>query len=159
MAKRQIPVSFQAALSAAQQATFEKILTLIIPPSDDGRLPGAASYDVWGHIEAHAGAATAKIRTELDAVEALAAERVGVAFAELDEADAHAVVEELRRADRKFMAHLARQTAACYYQQDEVLVAIGMEPRPPFPKGYDVHMGDLSLLDPVRERGRKYREV
>jgi hypothetical protein len=40
-----------------------------------------------------------------------------------------------------------------------VLEAIGMEARAPFPKGFEVEPGDLSLLDPVRRRGRVYREV
>ena len=49
--------------------------------------------------------------------------------------------------------------AQCYYRDDRVMRAIGMEPRAPFPKGYDVEQGDWSLLDPVRARGKIYRDV
>ncbi|MGH7054344.1 MAG: hypothetical protein ACREFK_16060 [Stellaceae bacterium] len=28
--------------------------------------------------------------------------------------------------------------------------SLGMEPRPPYPKGFEVESGDWSLLDPVR---------
>jgi hypothetical protein len=48
---------------------------------------------------------------------------------------------------------------ACYYQDDQVVVALGMEARPPFPKGNVVEPGDLSLLDPVRARKQIYRDV
>ena len=37
--------------------------------------------------------------------------------------------------------------------------SLGMEARPPFPKGYEVEQGDWSLLDPVRARPKMYREV
>jgi hypothetical protein len=65
----------------------------------------------------------------------------------------------LRGEEPSFLARLAQQTVTAYYQDDRVLQAIGMEARPPFPKGYEVPSGDLSLLDPVRARGRVYRET
>ena len=37
--------------------------------------------------------------------------------------------------------------------------SLGMEPRPPFRKGFEVEQGEWSLLEPVRARGRIYREV
>jgi len=37
--------------------------------------------------------------------------------------------------------------------------AIGMELRPPFPRGFEVAQGDWSLLDPVRARGRIWRDA
>ena len=45
-----------------------------------------------------------------------------------------------------------------YYQQDQVLEAIGIEPRPPHPKGYTVPENDLTLLEPVKARGKHYRQ-
>ena len=47
----------------------------------------------------------------------------------------------------------------CYYRDDRVMKAIGMERRPPFPLGFQVETGDLSLLEPVRARGKKYRDA
>lgn len=46
-----------------------------------------------------------------------------------------------------------------YYQDDRVMQSLGMEPRPPFPKGYEVPEGDWSLLDPVRARAPFWRRV
>jgi hypothetical protein len=37
--------------------------------------------------------------------------------------------------------------------------SLGMETRPPFPKGFEVDQGDWSLLDAVRGRAKLYREV
>ena len=47
----------------------------------------------------------------------------------------------------------------CYYRDDRVMRSIGMELRPPFPRGFDVAPGDWSLLDPVRARGRIWRDA
>jgi hypothetical protein len=40
----------------------------------------------------------------------------------------------------------------CYYRDDRVLRSLGLELRPPFPKGYELEAGDWSLLDPVKAR-------
>ena len=40
----------------------------------------------------------------------------------------------------------------CYYRDDRVMLSLGMEPRPQFPKGHVVEQGDWSLLDQVRAR-------
>jgi hypothetical protein len=39
-----------------------------------------------------------------------------------------------------------------------VLRSLGMEPRPPFPKGHTLEQGDWSLLDAVRNRPRLWRD-
>jgi hypothetical protein len=146
-------------LDGARRETLAVVLNLIIPPSDDGRLPGAAEYDVLGHIRDRASSLLPVLREELDRLDALARARHGRPFATLGGAEAEAAVQALRAAEPRFLAGLAAQTASCYYQQDRVLEAIGMEARAPFPKGFEVEPGDLSLLDPVRRRGRVYREV
>jgi hypothetical protein len=38
-----------------------------------------------------------------------------------------------------------------------VVEALGLEPRPPFPKGYEVPPNDPALLDPVRRRAPFFR--
>ena len=146
-------------LSAKQRATLDIALNLIIPPSEDGRMPGAADYDVFAYLCEFAADALPTLERELDELEAIAQATHEVSFASLGEAQAQAIVDERRAADAQFMSELARQTASCYYQQDRVVVGIGMQARPPFPQGYEVRIGDLSLLDPVRARGQVYRDV
>ena len=36
---------------------------------------------------------------------------------------------------------------------------LGMEPRAPFPDGFEVETGDWSLLEPIKVRGKIYREI
>ena len=47
----------------------------------------------------------------------------------------------------------------CYYRDDRVMQAIGMEARPPHPAGYELEAGDWSLLEPVKTRGEIFRKV
>ena len=54
---------------------------------------------------------------------------------------------------------LGRAVLQCYYRDDRVLSALGLEPRAPFPKGHALPSGDWSLLDVVRQRPRMWRDV
>ena len=146
-------------LTDAERETLAAVLDLIIPASDDGTMPGAVELDVHRYLCAAAPDVVPAVRDELARLDRHARERRGRTFASIDSRERAATVEELRAADPAFLAELARQTVMCYYQHDRVLEAIGMEPRAPYPKGYEVAPGDLSLLDPVRRRGRIYREV
>tara|TARA_Y100000588_G_scaffold286222_1_gene304038 strand:- start:28 stop:507 length:480 start_codon:yes stop_codon:yes gene_type:complete len=138
---------------------LDVVLNLIIPPSEDGRLPGAAEYDVWGYICRVAGSHSKTIRDELDRLEQRAYERFGKPLDALEYSVAQSFVDELRALEPEFLADLARQTVSFYYQQDRVLEAIGVEARAPYPQGFEVISGDLSLLDPVRRRGTIYRKL
>ena len=57
------------------------------------------------------------------------------------------------------LAILNRIVLLCYYRDDRVMVSLGLELRPPFPKGHVVEQGDWSLLDPVRTRQPFWRAV
>ncbi|RPI33292.1 MAG: hypothetical protein EHM67_15515, partial [Hyphomicrobiaceae bacterium] len=54
---------------------------------------------------------------------------------------------------------LGRAVLQCYYRDDRVFIALGLEPRPPFPKGHALEQGDWSLLETVRARPRMWRDV
>ena len=57
---------------------------------------------------------------------------------------------QLRETGGEALMYLTRIILQCYYRDDRVVRSLGMEPRPPFPKGFEVEQGDWSLLDPVR---------
>ena len=82
-----------------------------------------------------------------------------VFFVEMSADAADTVLGDLRADNPALCGELARHVANWYYQQDAVLLAIGLEARAPFPRGYDVAAGDLSLLEPVRARAAIYRDV
>jgi len=148
-----------SALTAVQRAILDAVLNLIVPPSADGRMPGAAEVGVPAYLLAEAADALPALREELDELERRARARCARGFAALEQGERRSLVEELRARQPAFLSRLAMETLACYYQHDRVLAGLGMEARPPYPKGYQVVQGDLSLLEPVRARGKIYRDV
>ena len=83
----------------------------------------------------------------------------GGAFADLDEARREAAAAAFQAHGGVPLMTLNRVILQCYYRDDRVVRSLGLEPRPPFPKGYSVEQGDWSLLDPVRRRPRMWRDV
>ena len=152
-------IGSDATLNSAQQRTFVAILDMIIPASDDGRFPSAADMDVLGYIAKTDRQLLDTVRTELDRLNAVSEDLYGVVFGDARETHRQGLLDEIRGAEPQFLGGLALQTVTLYYQDDRVMEAIGMEARSPFPKGYEVVAGDLSLLDPVRARGQVYRDV
>ena len=146
-------------ISPAQRAVLALVVDMIVPPSADGRMPGAAELGVTDYLLSHAAPALPAILADIDRLQALAGERHGSAFEALPAAARQTLVDGLRAAEPAFLERLALETVTCYYQSDRVLALIGVEARPPFPQGYQVIQGDLSLLAPVRRRGPIYRDV
>jgi len=142
-----------------ERATLDAVLDLIVPPHAARGLPGASEVGVPAHLATRAPDALAALRDELDALECAARKRHGQGFAALAPAVRQVLVDGIRAAEPAFMSRLALETVTCYYLDDRVLRAIGMEARPPWPKGYTVMQGDLALLDPVRARGRIWRDA
>ncbi|MCX7141222.1 MAG: gluconate 2-dehydrogenase subunit 3 family protein [Proteobacteria bacterium] len=141
------------------RAMLDIVLNMIVPPSADARMPGAAEVGVPAYLAAEAPDALPVLRQELDELDRRSHERWARGFAELEEVERKTLVGEIRAQAPSFMNRLAMETMACYYQHDRVLAGLGREARPPYPKGYQVASGDLSLLDPVRARGKIYRDA
>jgi hypothetical protein len=146
-------------LSPAHWATLECVLDLIVPPSADGRMPGATEVGVPAYLLAHCADALPVLREELDRLDAQAQTLSGQPFVALGSDDRQALIETLRAQEPDFMSRLALETVTCYYQHDRVLAALGMEVRSPAPQGFKVISGDLMLLAPVRKRGKMYRDA
>lgn len=147
------------ALSAAQREILDTVLNMIVPPSADGRMPGAAEVGVPAYLTAEAADALPVLRGELDQLERRSRARFARRFAELEKPERTSLLAGLRAQEPSFMSRLAMETLACYYQHDRVLGGLGVEARPPYPKGYQLAQGDLSLLEPVRARGKIYRDA
>ena len=152
-------IGSDAVLDSNQQRTFGAILDMIIPASGDGRFPSAAETDVLGYVAKTDPKLLETVRIELDRLNTMSEDLHGLVFGDAHETVRQELLDEIRGKEPQFLRGLALQTVTCYYQDDRVMEAIGMEARPPFPKGYEVVAGDLSLLDPVRARGQVYRDV
>jgi hypothetical protein len=83
----------------------------------------------------------------------------GGSFADLDPQPRGTVAARLHEAGGDALTYLTRIVLQCYYRDDRVMRSLGMEPRPPYPKGFEVEQGDWSLLDPVRARPKLYRDA
>jgi hypothetical protein len=83
----------------------------------------------------------------------------GGPFAALDTARRAEVAAMLRADGGSAVGVLTRVVLLCYYRDDRVMVSLGLEARPPFPKGHELEQGDWSLLDPVRARKPFWRQV
>ena len=146
-------------LTPVQRVNLDIVLDMIVPPSADGRMPGAAEVGVPAYLLAEAPDALPPLCRELEELERRSHERFARGFAELPQRERKSLIEAMRAQEPSFMSRLAMETLACYYQHDRVLGGLGLEARPPYPKGYQVVPGDLSLLEPVRARGKIYRDA
>ncbi len=148
-----------AVMTEEQALSLPILLDMIIPPDSNRGMPGAGEMDLVGYLLEFQPDQIEAVQRELDWLNRAARERYRHSFADLQQNDRDRLVARLRAEDARFAEHVATHTVACYYQDDRVLVALGMEARPPFPMGHEVASGDLSLLDPVRRRKHLYRRV
>ncbi len=138
------------------QSTLAMVLGQIIPPSSDGRMPGAADIDFLAFAENRGSSLW--IREGLEKIRVESQMRFRRGPVELHDAEAAELMGIVARTMRDFFNRLSHMVIQCYYQNDRVLAAIGVELRAPFPKGYSVEEGDLTLLEEVFNRGRIYRD-
>ena len=112
----------------------------IIPASSEFGVPGADDAHIFADILAALQPAAGAVSAMLSAMNDDACD------------DLQAEIKRLRQAHAAAFSAVIRAVAICYYRDDRVLTALGMEGRPPFPQGYAMAEGDWSLLEPVRRR-------
>jgi hypothetical protein len=138
------------------------VLDEIIPPRADGSLPGAGALGLIARIETTVRESPdlrPAITQGLAALEEGARAHGVASFPELAREARLEVLNELASSAPAFLPALIFQTYVGYYEHPRVMEALGLEARPPHPKGYEMAPSDLSLLDPVRARPKMYREV
>jgi len=140
-------------LTPAQRDDLRAIAGMMILTSAEFDVPGADDPVIQADIVATLGRDTALVREALDQLARLA----GQALADLDPARREAVAVELRASGGDAVMPLTRVVLQCYYRDDRVVRSLGLEPRPPYPKGHVLEDGDWSLLDPVRARPPMWR--
>ena len=143
-------------LNEEQERTLIALLNLIIPPSEDGKMPGAADVGFFAYM--HKLSLLQWIREGLLSIVEESQNQYGQEFSALSGSEQTQLIDGLRRRHFRFFGSLTTEVIQCYYQHDQVLKLIGLEARAPFPEGYLVDEGDLTLLEPVYERGKLYRD-
>ncbi len=148
-----------AELTPEQRETLRAILQTLVPPSADGRMPGAAELAAVLQRVEQAAAGLPALRAGLAQLQAEAVAQSGAGFAALDPAGRATLLDEFGARQPSLLQRLGLEAVTCYYQQDAVLERLGLPARPPYPAGFTVPAGDLSLLAPVIARGRIFRDA
>jgi hypothetical protein len=148
-------MSADSPLTPAQRDDLRAIAGAIIPASMEFDVPGADDPAIQADIVTTLGRDTGLVREALDELARLARSPL----AGLDPARREAVALELRAKGGAAVATLTRVVLQCYYRDDRVVRSLGLEPRPPYPKGHVLEDGDWSLLDPVRARPPMWRRT
>jgi hypothetical protein len=142
-------------LTDAEIGDLRSLAGLIIPPSASYGIPGADDDIIFADVVNSIGRDHQRVREALALLRTLA----GGPLAALDPAARAGTAARLRAAGSAAVGVLARIVLLCYYRDDRVLVSLGLEARPPFPKGHVIEQGDWSLLDPVRARPPIWRQA
>jgi len=131
------------------------LLNLVIPPSVDGNLPGAGTLGL-------APAVIAALRADkllgplvevgAEAVRAAALSEHPEGLPAMTPQGGTELLKAQLPAHPVLIMGILRHLCPAYYQRPQVLEAIGDQPRPPFPDGYDVEPTDAELLESLRAR-------
>lgn len=138
-------------LSASELRILNRIAGIMIPSDAAYGVPAANDPVIFADIVKSIG----RDMPDMKAVLAILAE---AQFLDLDDAAAEARALTLLDTPSPLVGALSRCVLQCYYRDDRVLVALGHEPRAPFPKGNVVPQGDWSLLEPVKARSALWRD-
>ncbi len=142
-------------LSDQEKRTLAAMCARMIPASDEYKVPGADDPLIQADIAKSLGRDATAVHEALALLDRIAGgDFAGLPVAKQDEACA-----TLRAEGGMNLTLTTRIVLQCYYRDDRVMISLGMEPRPPFPKGHVLPQGDWSLLDPVRARGKIWRDA
>jgi hypothetical protein len=132
-----------AELSEMQLELLRRLAGRMIPASPAHEAPGADDPAIFQEV-------AAALQARAAILDGLLTDLAGGAIDELG---------SLRQKHEAAFAIVIAAVAQAYYRDDRVMRSLGMEPRPPFPKGYEVREGDWALLDAVRRRTPIWRDA
>ena len=142
-------------LSDQEKRTLAAVCARMIPASTEYKVPGADDPLIQADIAKSLGRDATAVHEALALLDRIA----GGDFAALPVAKQDEACATLRAEGGMNLTLTTRIVLQCYYRDDRVMISLGMEPRAPFPKGHVLPQGDWSLLDPVRARGKIWRDA
>jgi len=131
---------------------------MMIPASTKYKAPGADDNIIVADILRTARQQVGLIKEGLKDFDSYAHGEHCGSFLSLDKDIRMLIVAYFQQHSPNFMASITRIILQSYYRDERVMESLGMEVRPPFPGGYELVEGDWSLLDPVRDRGKIWRD-
>lgn len=144
-----------AELTPAEYRELRRLTAFMVPASAEYGVPGADDETIFADIVRSLGRDRASVRTALAMLRDIAEGD----FAGLDGAKAEAAATTLLRHEGPAVRALGRAVLQCYYRDDRVMRALGLEARAPYPRGHVLEQGDWALLDAVRDRPRMWRDI
>ena len=146
-------------LSQSQHSLATAVLDRLIPRQSE--MPGAGEVGTADYIDGIAAGSAQLARLfsgGLQDIE-IAAARLGSEFEELNGDQQDDVLRGVESDNPNFFDLLVRHTYNGYYSNPKVVELLGLDPRPPQPRGNRVERGDLRSLQVVVERGQAYRDA
>ncbi len=145
--------------SPAQTETLTTLVRMLIPASAKYFAPGADDPEILADIISTARQHPEVLAAGLDEVNAHTSAVHEAPLAALAPEQATAVAQTLQETSPEFLHALVAITVQCYYRNPRVMQSLNMEPRPPYPQGYELAQGDWAILDPVKARGKVWRDA
>ena len=146
-------------LTEAQKQLIDVILDELVPPSADGRIPGAGAAGVAEFVLSASSFAPNHLQAVnlvLAGVSANAAD-----FSALDRAKRVSALKAVESDEPESFATLVRLAYMGYYSRPDIRPMFGVGAHPVHPDGYAVERESDSLMaeltEPVRSRGKVYR--
>src|SRR5215813_550400 len=115
------------ALSSGELQELHRVAGILIPASQEHAVPGANDPDIFADIVKSLGRDLVQVRAALAGLEGKGSE---------------AVIQGMQAPCSDAVLALGRAILQCYYRDDRVLQSLGIEARPPFPKGHELEQGD-----------------
>lgn len=143
-------------LSAELDALLVAVLDRIIPPQGDAPGAGAVAAD---HVRRSLVEPAGLLADGLTAIDQ-AARRQGVAgFPALPPEARDDLLRAIEQTQPRFFDVLVAQTYGAYYSHPDVLRRLGLDPRPPQPRGHRLEPMDLRLVERVAAQPPIYRQA
>lgn len=140
-------------MSEAQLELATQVLNRLVPPHHG--LPGTGDVGVIGFMDRAGGASLPLRRVLTDvlaAIEAISQADYAASFGSLSIDRKTSVLQQIESANGPDFTELLRRTYAGYYSEPTVLDALGIDARPPQPRGYSLEPFDTAILERVRKR-------
>ena len=156
MYKRQ-NIASDAPFDAAQKELVAFVAAAMIPADASRNMPAADHPHILRDILQTAVAA--ELAAICAYVNRLAHNVLGCDFAQANFDQKNELANNLAGSNAPEVRGFVSLVVQCYFRDDRVLGALGLEARAPFPKGHDVPAGEWDLLETVKRRQPFYRVV
>jgi hypothetical protein len=145
---------------ASQQLLLRHVLNRLVPASDD--FPGAGDLGVATYVDTVVGRSAELKRLfsqGLTHIAMISQAQQAQEFSDLAEDQKDAVLRQVETLHPAFFETLVQHTYSGYYSHPAVIRLLGLEARPPQPRGYHLEPLDLTLLDNMKQRSPLYRQA